>query len=331
MSDNRAAESACCDPSLFERGVTVPPPEQREDDGSSGAGSDSGEGRVGRRRLLRGAAAIGVAAAAGGASGLLGAATPAEAHGTLHQESASAAAPAMHGRNTGGGGTGAAPAVGVLGDVSPPAAPADIGVGVQGIVPGSGNGVLGIQQPLDAAGTGSTDRLGIAVQGIGCCGVAGIKPSWTSTVGAGVFGVAHRTGVTPPTPASVGVLATKENPVLPAQGTPPNTGVYGAAFVAGGAGIVARAPTNADALRVHGRALFSSAGAGVVAQNARSGGVVDGTVSEKSHVTVTLTGDPGNQASVAWVQRHPGLGFMLHLDRPAAAETPFTYFIVEPV
>jgi hypothetical protein len=57
-----------------------------------------------------------------------------------------------------------------------------------------------------------------------------------------------------------------------------------------------------------------------------------------SHVTVTLTGDPGQAGSapgfkpvVVWVERQPGTGFVVHMSRPVRVNTPFTYLVVEPV
>lgn len=71
----------------------------------------------------------------------------------------------------------------------------------------------------------------------------------------------------------------------------------------------------------------------------------------ESHITVTLMANPG-QARVVWVERQPGIGFIVHTTsnlsggqpavgspgggRPAQGEgpsswnVPFTYLIVEP-
>jgi hypothetical protein len=315
MGEHYPTDLACCDP-----GVTEPigPTAAGRDEEAEQAGDTApgGEHRLGRRGLLRRAGVLGVASAAGAATGLLGSSESAGAHGTSHLESATASEPALHGRNTASGG------LAILGDV-----PGN-GRGVMGVVPGSGVGVFGLQGAGTESGAEYTGLLGIAVQGIGCCGVAGVKPAWSTTVGAGVWGRAVISGGT--TPASLGVLATKENPAFPAEGTPVNTGVYGRAFVAGGAGVAARAPADADALRVHGRALFSSVGAGLIGAGANSGTVATEAVTASSLVSVTLTGDPRNHAAVEWVERNPGVGFTVHLNRNVGNGTPFSYFIVEP-
>src|SRR5687767_2557661 len=175
MTENYTPGCPCCDPDAAPtiQFVAAVPSE----------GADRMEGTapardqlLGRRVLLRSAGALGVGAAAGAATGLLGAPQPAAAHGTTHVESAVATAPAVHGRNTAVGG------LAILGDV-----PGN-GRGVMGVAPGSGNGVFGLQGAETEAGAGYSGLTGIAVQGMGCCGVAGTKPTWSTTVGAAVFG-----------------------------------------------------------------------------------------------------------------------------------------------
>ena len=51
-----------------------------------------------------------------------------------------------------------------------------------------------------------------------------------------------------------------------------------------------------------------------------------------SHVTVTLTSDPGGR-SVRWVERIAGSGLRIHLSDvppPRRIETSLTYLVVEP-
>jgi hypothetical protein len=60
--------------------------------------------------------------------------------------------------------------------------------------------------------------------------------------------------------------------------------------------------------------------------------VSDPSVTATSHITVTLTSDPG-QRQVRWVERNPGAGFTVHLSSAAKKlrpQTALTYMIVEP-
>lgn len=86
------------------------------------------------------------------------------------------------------------------------------------------------------------------------------------------------------------------------------------------------------ALRVTGPAAFSTAGAGQIPQGASSATVAESNVTADSHISVTLTSDPGAR-SVRWVQRDPGTGFTVHLTSLPAKLRPltdFTYLITEP-
>ena len=74
----------------------------------------------------------------------------------------------------------------------------------------------------------------------------------------------------------------------------------------------------------------SSVGTGVLADGTNSATVPFPTITALSHVSVTLTGDPGNHAALTWVERVAGEGFTAHLNRNAGVNTPFSYFIVEP-
>lgn len=82
------------------------------------------------------------------------------------------------------------------------------------------------------------------------------------------------------------------------------------------------------ALDVIGKARFSTAGSGIVPAWANRATVDNEAVTGHSHVTVTFTRDPG-RASVAWVQRQPGSGFVVHLSARPHWDVPFTYLIVE--
>jgi len=80
---------------------------------------------------------------------------------------------------------------------------------------------------------------------------------------------------------------------------------------------------NGLALDVHGRAKFSTAGAGTIPAQQNSVVVSDPAVTADSHITMTLTGDPGSSASglpavVVWIERQPGVGFIARLSRRVA-------------
>jgi hypothetical protein len=98
------------------------------------------------------------------------------------------------------------------------------------------------------------------------------------------------------------------------------------------------ASSSKTALRVMGQADFSTAGSSTISTGQDSAAVSNSRVTGLSHITVTLTGDPGQASSapgnkpvVVWVERQPGTGFVVHLSRPVRFATPFTYLIVEPV
>lgn len=115
-------------------------------------------------------------------------------------------------------------------------------------------------------------------------------------------------------------------------------GVHGAAS---GEGVGVKATAGQDtatALQVEGRAKFSTATSGAIPAGQDSAFVNNSSVTGLSHITVTLTGDPGQAGSapgtkpmVVWVERQPRAGFVVHMSRPVRNATPFTYLIVEPV
>lgn len=96
-----------------------------------------------------------------------------------------------------------------------------------------------------------------------------------------------------------------------------------------GTGVEAVSPAG-TALRVRGRAVFSTAGSGVVPFGAGSAFVAEPAVTPLSHITVTLVGNPGVRA-ISWVERRPGAGFVVHLTASLVRpRTPLTYLVVEP-
>ncbi len=83
------------------------------------------------------------------------------------------------------------------------------------------------------------------------------------------------------------------------------------------------------ALNVVGKARFSTAGAAAIPRWRRLAFVPNPAVTANSHITVTLTGNPG-LASISWVERRPGTGFIVHVSGWSIWDVPFTYLIVEP-
>jgi hypothetical protein len=81
-------------------------------------------------------------------------------------------------------------------------------------------------------------------------------------------------------------------------------------------------------LAVKGRASFSSCGSDIIAAGGTSKTVNNPAVNANSHITVTLSTNPGS-AQVLWVQRQEG-SFTLHLTRSVTNATSFTYLVVEP-
>ena len=108
------------------------------------------------------------------------------------------------------------------------------------------------------------------------------------------------------------------------------TGVLGQTDT--GIGVWAFSATPAGvALHVSGRAVFETAGSGVVPAGANSAFVASTVVGPKSQVMVTLIGNPGNR-QLRWVELSPSVGFTVHLSpappngRPA---TPFVYLVID--
>ncbi len=118
-------------------------------------------------------------------------------------------------------------------------------------------------------------------------------------------------------------------------------GIFGFGNTPKAIGVVARTPGGIG-LRVAGRAGFTTCGNSSVAAGQDSRAVALEDVRPDSFVGVTLMGDPGippgppgpggvgTRATVAWVERQPGVGFVLRLTRAVSNPTPFAYFVVEP-
>ena len=106
-------------------------------------------------------------------------------------------------------------------------------------------------------------------------------------------------------------------------------GVHGAASASPGIGVLAEHTGSGRALAVKGRAGFSSCGSGTIAAGQASRTVSNQAVTAESHITVTLTANPGAPARIHWVARQAG-SFTVHLTQAVSSATSFTYLIVEP-
>jgi hypothetical protein len=161
----------------------------------------------------------------------------------------------------------------------------------------SGSGIFG--QNFDTGG--GTGVIGRADNGTGVLGDSNVGPGvrGNANFGTGVYGLggAH--------------------------------GVRGEAFLSGSVGVLAENAHGGIGLRVVGRASFSMCGGDAVPTGQASQFVANASVAASSHITVTLTGDPG-RANLQWVERQPGTGFVVHMSRSVATAVPFTYLIVEP-
>ena len=151
--------------------------------------------------------------------------------------------------------------------------------------------------------------------------------------GIGVIGTAN----------GIGVLGTANGNGVQATGNSSGVNAFSSSGIGviglsdSGIGVLAGANAG-TALQVDGTPKFSTAGFDVILANQDSAFVPRFRVTALSHITVTLTGDPGQAGSapgfkpvVVWVERDPGTGFTVHLSRPVRVDTPFTYLMVEPL
>lgn len=191
-------------------------------------------------------------------------------------------------------------------------------LGVEGSVEGSGRGVFG------------HSVLGRGVHGHSDGDGAGVMGDIDSATGSGVLGLNNGTGP--------GVKGLSDGTGVRGEGAP---GVSG--FSSTGVGVLGEADNGIGvyassnsfiALYVQGPASFSTAGNGRIPTGQDSAFVANPAVTAQSHVTVTLTGNPGMFISgtpvTVWVERQPGTGFVVHLSRRVGPATPLSYLIVEP-
>jgi len=307
------------------------------------------------RQSRRGFLSAASSAAGALAAWLVGGRTAEAAHG--HDNFTSALGATVHAENTSNGvallgtnATGFAGGVGVRGERS-----GGTGDGVQGIRTGSGSSGHGVSavhsgsasgHGLSAARRGS--GLGHAVDAVNenthaeSHGVRAVRSG--SSGGHGV--VAERTG-SGFGYAFAGVNETTANNswgsfirrtsdvgsggALHArrEGAGAGDGVRGErAGTGAGAGVHAIGPVG---LHVDGRSKFSTVGSGAVLAGNNSAIILNTNVTAGSHISVTLTSDPGNTAAVVRVSRAAGVSFTVRLSSNVAVDTHFTYFIVEPV
>lgn len=210
--------------------------------------------------------------------------------------------------------------------------PASINVNINGAALIVDNG----STDPEGHGINAFSRAGPAVQGVAFAnpevedsfavlGVSSLPDSWGDGPGVGVQGLSGTgTGV-------VGYIA---------AGT--GTGVEGHSDSGIGvngnsdSGVGGHFSSNSGtALAVEGKAVFSTVGSAVIPAFQDSGFVSNQAVTGESHISATLAGNPGPvitgfPAVIQWVERRPGLGFVLHLTRRVGQVTPFTYLIVEP-
>jgi hypothetical protein len=272
------------------------------------ATSRTGEGSVAieegksRRDVLK---ALGAAAAGAVAGGVLKPDSARADHGVINATSTDNTRPAVHAKHVAGG---TAIEASSFDGTAVDASGGPIGVKVTGFV--YGLWAEADEAAIFARGTSEFGIIGsgpfVGVSGRGRVGVQG---SASPGGEAGVVGSGGFNG----------------------------DGVRGSAL-GSGAGVRAEAfDDTATALHVEGSAKFSTAGDGSIPGGHDSATVSDPKVTGASHVTVTLTGDPGqatsspgSKAAVVWVERRPGTGFVVHMSRPVRFTTPFTYLIVEP-
>jgi hypothetical protein len=188
--------------------------------------------------------------------------------------------------------------------------------GVHGFNPAPGG--VGVEGSSLTDGFGMWGRGYVGVQGTGSS--AGIWGNGSNAYSTGVLGESDR---------GVGVEGTSHE----------GAGVLGGARGISAVGVKAEDfHGTGTALQVEGPAKFATAAAGIIPTGQDSALVSNRSVTDLSHITVTLTGDPGQASSapgskpvVVWVERRPGSGFIVHMSRPVRFATPFTFLIVEPV
>jgi hypothetical protein len=274
---------------------------------------------------------------------------PAEAHGVEHRTSTTAA-PAFHGDNTvssgmGVLGTGVGFGVTGIGGHTGVTGRSAEGIGVAGsaggaAIPGRPNiGVIGVsRRGVGVEGTAYVSGWGVnghSEDGIGVVGTAGLGVG--ELRGVGVSGHGAHIGVNGESASGVGVRGQSYHVAVYGEGLAEGVGVdgTGSTGVRGtgrAIGVVASSPTGI-ALDVQGLARFLTARSATIPAGTAETTVVDPQATKFSHLTITLTSNPGGESgrpiTLQWVERLPGK-FIVHLTSAVRTDTPFTYLIVEP-
>ena len=107
-------------------------------------------------------------------------------------------------------------------------------------------------------------------------------------------------------------------------------GVNGRVSAPTGVGVKAENTAGGPGLQVVGQASFSTIGSAEIPRGSAAVAIAAPAITANSHVTVTLVGDPGPPVVVQWIERQPGVGFVVHLTGKVTGTTPFTYFSAEP-
>jgi hypothetical protein len=186
--------------------------------------------------------------------------------------------------------------------------------GISATVHGGPHGVEGVAYPSEEF------HKGIGVRGV-------------STNESGDYGEGPGIGVLGNTGSGVGVHGFSSDNGTGVKGeSETGVGVRGLANSTSAIGVRAINNLEGLALAVTGKARFSTAGSGKVPAGENSGFVENAQVTNDSHISVTLTSNPG-QREVRWVERNPGSGFTVHMSAlpvDKRRRTSFTYLIVEP-
>lgn len=202
----------------------------------------------------------------------------------------------------------------------------EAGIGVQG-VSGSGVGVDGFCES------------GLGVQGQSNTGMGG---KFTNISGRGVGVQGNSFGGAADEEPGVGVQGLTDTGIAVHGKSDSGTGIEGVSETGEGihgfstSGTAARFTSGTPggtALVVEGRAAFVTAGSASIPAGQSSVFVPQVEVTSDSHISVTLTSDPGNR-QLKWVERDPGSGFTVHLaggpPKGRPPEISLTYLVVEP-
>lgn len=149
-------------------------------------------------------------------------------------------------------------------------------------------------------------------------GVAGT--SITESEAAAGFDIGETDGME--TPSGIGVLGMGSRRGV--VGTGPQVGVFGRSPAVG---VRAESPAGV-ALDVRGKAQFSNSGRGTIAAGASNKLVTGAKLTANSTVLVTLQGNAGPGVHVQYVLKVNSTSFKVFLNKPAARNVIFGWFIV---